>query len=194
MELIKQMELYAKEHHVPIMENDSMDYLCNYIKEHEIKRILEIGTAIAYSAIRMAQVRDDIEIVSIERDEERYQIACENVEKARYQNRITLIHDDALQSQVEGTFDLLFIDAAKAQYIKFFERYVSKITHSVVSDNLAFHGYVEHLETIQSRQLRQMVKKIKKYIVYLENRSDFETEFVSIGDGLAISRKKAENK
>ena len=120
MELIKQMELYAKEHHVPIMENDSMDYLCNYIKEHEIKRILEIGTAIAYSAIRMAQVRDDIEIVSIERDEERYQIACENVEKARYQNRITLIHDNALQSQVEGTFDLLFIDAAKAQYINFF--------------------------------------------------------------------------
>lgn len=194
MELIKQMETYAKEHKVPIMESDSMDYVCQYIKDNEIKRILEIGTAIGYSAIRMAQVRDDIEIVSIERDEERYLIACQNVLKAGYQNRITLIHDDALESVVEGTFDVLFIDAAKAQYTKFFERYVPLISHSVISDNLAFHGYVAHPETIRSRQLRQLVKKIKKYIVYLENLRDFETEFVSVGDGLAISRKKAENK
>lgn len=194
MELIKQMEAYAKIHHVPIMEKESMEYLCEYIKENEIKRILEIGTAIAYSTIRMAQVSEDIEIVSLERDAERYQLACQNVKLAGYENRITLIHGDALTYEIDDTFDLLFIDAAKAQYTKFFERYASLIRHSIVSDNLSFHGYVEHPETIRSRQLRQMVKKIKNYILFLENHSDFDTEFITIGDGLAISRKKAENK
>lgn len=195
MELIKEMEAYAKENSVPIMETEGIEFLCSFVHEHKIKRILEIGTAIGYSAIRMALIAEDIEVVSIERDEQRYQIALENIHKAGLSNRIHLYHEDALNCVVEGMFDMIFIDAAKAQYLKFFQRYEPQLHYGgwILSDNLQFHGFVEHPEIIRSRHLRQMVRKIKNYREFLENNSNFDTEFLNIGDGVAISRKKAEN-
>ncbi len=192
-ELIRKMEVYAKENGVPIMEAEGMACLCELIERKKIKRILEIGSAIGYSAIRMALSDDQIEVVTIERDDERFQQAKMNVEAAQLSERITLIHGDAQTAEVDGAFDLLFIDAAKAQYIKFFERYAPYVkAHGyIVSDNLKFHGFVEHPEIIRSRHLRQMVRKIQKYIEFLENHPDYETEFINLGDGIAISRKKS---
>lgn len=192
MDKIKEMEDYAKAHDVPIMETHGIMFMCDFIREHNIKSILEIGSAIGYSAIRMALMDDEIHITTIERDDERYALAVSNIEAMHLQERIHIIHGDALETKVEGQFDMLFIDAAKAQYIRFFERYEENLKHGgyIISDNLQFHGYVEHPETIQSRNLRQLVRKIKKYIEYLENRTDFETSFIQIGDGVAISKKK----
>lgn len=194
MNHIEEMEVYAKEHGVPIMEPEGITFLCEFIQAHSIKRILEIGSAIGYSAIRMALLDEDIEVVTIERDDERYTIAVENIQKQNLQGRITILHEDALTAMVNGQFDLIFIDAAKAQYTKFFERYEAQLNPKgyVISDNLKFHGFVEHPEIIRSRHLRQMVRKIKSYIAYLQERSDFETEFIEVGDGVAISQKKDE--
>lgn len=195
MDIIKEMEAYARQNQIPIMEKEGIDYLCAFIQKHNIKRILEIGTAIGYSAIRMALVNNTIEIVSIERDTERYEIAKENIKRMNLSSRITLYHEDALSCEVSGGFDLIFIDAAKAQYLKFFQRYEKQLEVGgwIISDNLKFHGFVEHPEIIRSRHLKQMVRKLKTYIDFLENNGNYDTEFINIGDGVAISRKKAEN-
>lgn len=195
MDIIKEMEAYAQQYQIPIMEQEGIEFLCEWIAKHDCKRILEIGTAIGYSAIRMACVKQDITVVSIERDYDRYKKAQENIKKADLAKRITLIHDDALTCEVSGMFDLIFIDAAKAQYLKFFQRYEPHLYAGgwIVSDNLQFHGFVEHPEVIRSRHLKQMVRKIKSYIDFLENNGNYDTEFINIGDGVAISRKKAEN-
>ena len=162
MELIEEMEDYAKTYNVPIMQPEGIAFLCAFIQQHHLTNILEIGSAIGYSAIRMALLDEQIHVVTIERDKERYQKAVENVRKAHLEERITLLYGDALETTVEGSFDMLFIDAAKAQYIKFFERYEKNLIKDgyVITDNLKFHGYVEHQERIKNRNLRQLVTKI----------------------------------
>ena len=145
MDIITEMETYARAHDVPIMEKEGIAFMLDVIQTHGCRRILEIGTAIGYSAIRMALVHEDIHVVSIERDEQRWQEACRNVEKAGLSSRITLILGDALETEIDGEFDFLFIDAAKAQYTRFFERYTPLLKQGgiVLSDNLGFHGMVE---------------------------------------------------
>lgn len=192
MNKIKEIEQYAKENDVPIMETTGIEFLCDFINKYDIKEILEVGSAIGYSAIRMALTNEQIQITTIERDKERYLQAKQNIEDMKLINRIQLLHGDALETTITGKFDMIFIDAAKAQYINFFERYEPLLKEGgfMISDNLKFHGFVEHPEQIQSRNLRQLVRKIKNYIDYLKERSDFDTEFIEIGDGVATSRKK----
>ena len=105
------------------MQKDGIQFLTNFIKDNNIKNILEIGTAIGYSAIKMALVDNDINIISIERDEERYNKAVKNIKKFKLNNRIKLIKDDAFNVELNEKFDLIFIDAAKAQSIKFFNKF-----------------------------------------------------------------------
>lgn len=191
--VIKDLEAYAKENHVPIMEHDGIEFLTNYIKDHEeITHILEIGCAIGYSAIRMALMRDNIHITTIERDQERYLKAVENVKAFHLEERITILFQDALEVQLDGKYDLIFIDAAKSQYIKFFEKFTPLLSENgvVFSDNLLFHGYTKQKERIVSKNLRQLVQKIRKYITYLEDNPNYTTQFYKIGDGIAVTKRK----
>ncbi len=193
-ENIKEMEEYAEEHSVPIMNKRGMNFLCKFIEKNEIKTILEIGTAIGYSAIRMALVNKNIHIVSIERDQERYIEAVKNIKKFKLDKRITLILGDALDLNVDLTdkFDMLFIDAAKGQYTKFFNKFSKNIEDDgvIVSDNMNFHGLVNEVDTIENRNLRQLVTKLKKYITFLEENDNYDTKFYKVGDGIAITVKK----
>ncbi len=193
--LIEEMEKYAVEYDIPIMQKEGLAFFQRLIIENHIKSILEIGSAIGYSAIQLARLDPDIHIVTIERDDERYMKAVENIERSGLKKQITLIHGDALEMDIDGKFDCIFIDAAKAQYIRFFEKYEKLLNDDgvIVSDNLSFHGYVEHPEREMSRNLRGLVRKIKNYIVYLENNENYDTSFINEGDGLAISRKKKTN-
>lgn len=191
--VIKDLEDYAKENHVPIMEHDGIEFLTNYIKEHEeIKNILEIGCAIGYSAIRMAIIRDNIHVTTIERDQERYLKAIENVKAFHLDDRITILFQDALEVELDDKYDLIFIDAAKSQYIKFFEKFTPLLSVNgvVFSDNLLFHGYTKQKERIESKNLRQLVQKIRKYIAYLEENPDYITKFYKIGDGIAVTKRR----
>ena len=117
---LEKIEKYAKENNVPIMQKDGIEFLCNYIKENNVKKILEIGSAIGYSAIKMALVSDDIKITTIERDEERFSIAVNNIKEFSLDKNIDIILGDALEVVIKDKYDLIFIDAAKSQYIKFF--------------------------------------------------------------------------
>ena len=185
------LEKYAKKYNIPIMQKDGIKFLTNFIKENDIKNILEIGTAIGYSAIKMVLVDNDINIVSIERDEDRYNKAVKNIKKFKLNNRIKLIKDDAFNVELNEKFDLIFIDAAKAQSIKFFNKFEKNLNKNkyIITDNLKFHGLVESNEKL-SKNLRQLTKKIKDYIEFLKEKKDFETTFYDFGDGISVSKKR----
>ena len=191
--LIRQIKEYAEKENVPIMSDDGIMYLIDYIGKYKIKRILEIGTAIGYSTIMMCSCADDITITSIERDEKRYLEAIKNIKKAKFEDRINLIYSDAFDVQLQDKYDLIFIDAAKAQNINFFEMFEKNLVDrgTIITDNMNFHGLVfKDPDKIESRNLRQLVRKIKKYKGFLENNDSYDTEFLDIGDGLAVSMKK----
>lgn len=193
-DVVKQMKEYAEENNVPIMSDEGISYLTAYCMKNHVKNILEIGTAIGYSAILMASTSEDIQITTIERDEKRYLEAIKNVKKVGFEDRIDLIYKDALEvKKLNKKYDLIFIDAAKAQNIKFFEKFKNYLTPdgSIITDNMHFHGLVEQDEkSIESRNLRQLVRKIKDYKTFLINNKEYKTEFKDIGDGIAISTKK----
>ena len=188
---LEQLEKYAEVNNVPIMQKDGIEFLTKYIKENNIKRILEIGSAIGYSAIKMALVNDNITITTIERDEERYNKAVENINKFNLGNRINIIFGDALETNIDGEYDLIFIDAAKSQYIKFFEKYELNLKQGgvIVTDNLSFHGLVEDDSKTTNRNTKQLVRKIRNYIEYLKNNDKYKTTFYKLGDGVAVSKK-----
>ena len=192
-DLIKEMESYANENNVPIIQKESIVYIMKYIKEHNIKSILEIGSAIGYSAILMASVKDDIKLTTIERDETRYMECLKNIKKSNLDKRITVVYQDALEVNLTSVeYDLIFIDAAKGQNINFFEKYKHFLAKDgiIITDNINFHGLVGKSETIESKNLKQLVEKIENYIEYLKEDSEFETEFLDIGDGLSVSKRK----
>ena len=188
---IAEMEAYAREHNVPIMLPDGIAYLTDYIREHNCKRILEIGSAIGYSAIKMAMVDPEVHVTTIERDIERYRMALTNIEACHLEKQITILYGDAFDVTVPGPYDLIFIDAAKSQYIKFFERFQDQLVvgGTVISDNLEFHGLTHSTEPIASRNLRNLIRKINAYITFLEENEEFDTTFLTIGDGLGVSVK-----
>ena len=189
---LEELEEYAREFKIPIMQKDGINFLTDYIKNNNIKNILEIGTAIGYSAIKMALVDNDIKVTTIERDEERYNQALKNIKEFDLNDRIKVLLADALTIDEElEEYDLIFIDAAKSQYIKFFEKYEKYLKPNgvIVSDNLSFHGLVSDVSKITNRNTRQLVGKIRKYIEFLKNNKSYETTFYDLGDGVSVSKK-----
>jgi predicted O-methyltransferase YrrM len=196
-EHVLKMEQYAKQHDVPIMELSGMETLLTYVRLKKPARILEVGTAIGYSAIRMALASEASEIVSIERDEERYNIAKENVNVLDLSNRITLLLGDAneLQSQVEhyAPYDFIFIDAAKGQYQNFFDHYSTMLSKDgiIITDNVLFRGYVAGEKGLESRRLRSLVKKIRSFNEYIMQHPDYYSSILPVGDGMMVSVRKS---
>ncbi len=190
-EIFESMKEYATIHNVPIIEHESIIFLKHFIKMNNILDILELGTAICYSANHMAKVCDSVD--TIERNEIMYNEAIKN--KALYDkdDKIKIYLADALlidNSELKEQYDMIFIDAAKAQYLNFFNKYepLLKVGGYFVSDNILFHGAVEG--TIElSKNVRNMVKKIDDFNNSIRNNENYETFFLSIGDGLAISKK-----
>lgn len=185
------IEEYAKENYVPIMLKDGIEYLCNYIKDNNIKNILEVGSAIGYSAIKMALVSEDITITTIEKDENRYNMAVDNIHKFNLDKRINIILKDAKEVELTDKYDLIFIDASKGNSIYFFEKFADNLAQDgvIITDNLSFHGRVEDASLITSKNQLGIVKKIKTFIEYLDNNKEFTTTYVSVGDRIAISKK-----
>ncbi len=189
---IKEIKEYAKENNVPIMMDDGIQFLTNFIIKHKIKNVLEIGTAIGYSAIMMALANPDVRVTTIERDHERYLEAVKNIKKLEVEDRITLIYQDALEVDIRDSYDLVFIDAAKGKDLAFFEKFSKNLEYNgfIITDNINFHGYVAMDEKeIKSKNLRSLVKKIKIYINYLKNNKEFHTDFYDVGDGVSVSTR-----
>ncbi|KAB7667352.1 O-methyltransferase [Bacillus sp. B1-b2] len=190
-----EIEEYAKQQDVPIMELIGIETLLQLLRIQQPKKVLEIGTAIGYSALRMADAFPSSQIVSIERDDTRYLIAVENVKKFQKESQVILLKGDALEIEEEvkayGPFDAIFIDAAKGQYQKFFHLYSKLLANNgvIYSDNILFHGLVA-AEKVESRNVRQLVRKINDYNKWLMENQEYYTAILPVGDGIAISKKR----
>ncbi len=187
---LESLEKYAKENHVPIMLKDGINYLTDYIKKNNIQNILEIGSAIGYSAIKMALVNENIKVTTIEKNKTMYEIALKNINNFNLSSQICILNEDALDVDIVDKYDLIFIDAAKSQYIKFFNKFKDNLTANgvIITDNLNFHGLVKD-DSNCSRNTRQLVRKIRNYITFLKENTEFKTEFIELGDGISVSKK-----
>ncbi|WP_430785101.1 O-methyltransferase [Virgibacillus flavescens] len=191
---VENLETYAKENDVPIMDPIGMQFLQQLIRIHKPMRILEIGTAIGYSALRMLEANPTANITTIERDKARYDFAVNVIKEQNKTSQIEIIHGDALEVVNElnekHTFDLLFIDAAKGQYQRFFELYSPIIRKGglIISDNVLFKGYVAN-PSEKPHRLTKIANKIKAYNQWLIEKEEFHTSIVPVGDGVAITIK-----
>ena len=189
---IEEMEKFAIENNIPIMLKDGIEYLCEYIKENNIKNILEVGSAIGYSSIKMALIDKDIKITTIEKDYDRYLMAVNNIKYNNLDNQIDIIYNDAKEVELTKEYDLIFIDASKGNNKYFFEKFKNNLSNNgvIITDNLSFHGLVEDESLIKTKNQRGIVRKIKDYLLFLDNNEEFITEYVSIGDKISISRRR----
>ena len=190
---IKTIKEYALVNKVPIMVDDSIDFIISKIHQKRVKKVLEIGTAIGYSAIMMALSSPNLTVASIEKDKDRYLEAVKNIKKFDLEDRITLIYNDALEVSLKEKYDLILIDAAKSKNLDFFNKFEKNLEPNgiIITDNLSFHGYVEQEPSqIKNRNLRALVRKIRNYIDFLENNLKYKTTFYEIGDGLSVTEKR----
>ena len=195
-DLSLEMKQYAQDFDVPIIQDQGLELMLQLLRIKQPQSILEIGTAIGYSSLMMARHLPNTHIVSIERDPKRYNESIAYHERSTIKEQVTLIEADALKIANEELpiqkYDVIFIDAAKAQYQKFFEKYepLLKEDGMIISDNLIFHGHIFDNNQKQSRNLKQLVRKINRYNDWLANHPNYDTLLLPIGDGVAISLKK----
>lgn len=191
-EKLLEMKEYAKNNDVPIMQDSGIAFLVMLLNVKKPKNILEIGSAIGYSSAFMA-LNSDAKITTMERDPKMILECKKNHKELGLEDRIRLIEGDALLTIEEikdEKFDFIFIDAAKAQYIKFFENYSKLLSEDglILSDNLYFHDLL--FEEVNNRDLRQLVRKVGKYNAFLLENEEFKTNIFDIGDGLGVSVRK----
>ena len=191
-EKLLEMIKYAEENDVPIMQNEGIAFLVMLLNVKKPLRILEIGSAIGFSSSVMALNSNAI-IDTIERDSKMISECKKNHLELGLTERINLIEGDALETLEvvsNNKYDFIFIDAAKAQYIKFFEMYSPLLAEDgiILSDNLYFHDLL--FTEVNNRDLRQLVRKVGKYNDFLLNHPLFETHIFKIGDGVGVSTKK----
>ncbi|MBU8879489.1 O-methyltransferase [Bacillus sp. FJAT-29790] len=194
-ELLNKMEQYAKENGIPIMELAGIEAMLQLLRVQKPSTILEVGTAIGYSALRMAYALPSCKIVTIERDAERYQLAEQYIREAEKSSQILIIKGDALETEEDvkehASFDVIFIDAAKGQYQRFFEMYSRYLSEDgiIITDNVLFKGLVCEPD-IENKRIRNLVKKIDQFNRWLMNHPDYHTVILPVGDGVAISKKR----
>jgi len=181
----------AFKNNVPIITDEGINFINQIISLSNAKTILEIGTAIGYSAINMA-LKNDVLITTIERDEKMFTQASKNVKKALLEKQITLINQDALEIEDEEIkmFDLIFIDAAKAQSINFFNKFKNHLNSKgvIITDNLLFHDLID--KRADTRNLRQLLRKIDNFNQFIVAQEDFNTYLYQLGDGMSLSIKR----
>lgn len=192
--LLEQIKLEATLNNVPIIQDDGLNKLVSIIKEYDVHKIIEIGTAVGYSSLCFSMIEGMERIDTFERNELMYQKAVNNIQLCKKEDVIITHFGDALEcdiSNLDTEYDLLFIDAAKAQSQKFFERFLPFVKASgvIVIDNMSFHGIKKTDEGI-SRNVRQLVTKIERFTNWLKNNNDYNVTFYDGGDGLAIVTRK----
>ena len=193
---IDELRHYAEQYNVPIMDKISTEFVKQLIRIKDVKSILEIGTAIGYSAMHFSSCDPSINVWTIERKEEMYEQALSNIKDFGYESQVNVIFSDALEAfellPTDQSFDMIFIDAAKAQSQKFFELYepLLKDDGIIITDNILYHGFVSNIEIVRNRNVKQMVKKVQKYNHWLMNHENYKTTLINIGDGMAISKKE----
>ena len=190
MEDLSSLKDYASENSVPIMFDEGIEFIVNYIKENDVRFILEIGTAIGYSAIKFAQINPEIRIFTIEYDIERYQKAVENITKLNLDDQITVFLGDALKFDFTEKFDLIFIDAAKLRNRFFLDKFSKNLNigGTIIVDNMQLDDLWQGADQKKKAKYDLANKEFKEYALSLE---DYDVSiYDDIGDGIAVLKKK----
>lgn len=190
------MEKYALDNNIPIMDKQSMHFLKQLIRIKQPNYILELGTAIGYSALQMLDAYPQATIITIERDEARYKEALQYIQQHNKQERIQVLHGEAIQllgaAHIRSkTFDFVFIDAAKGQYKNFFELIHPLVLKNgiIATDNVLFKGHVMNSNEAKSNRHKKLAEKINQYNEWLNKHPAYMTTFHPLGDGVSISVK-----
>lgn len=194
--LLKELEEYAAEYNVPIVHKEVSDLLKVILKVQKPKSILEVGCAIGYSSILFSTSTDgEAKIITVERNENMIEKAKENFKRSGYENNITLLEGDAeeLLKNVDGTFDMIFLDAAKGQYKLFYDLVIDKLKVGglLISDNILYKGMIAD-DNLVMRRKKTIVKRMRNYLDYICNCPYLSTSLIPIGDGVALSYKEKE--
>lgn len=196
-EWVTELEEQAEREFIPIIDKVSMNFLKQLVSISKPKRILEIGTAIGYSALRMLEAYPSTSIVTLEIDEYRYEQAVHHISRLQKQTSIQPLFGDAREHMSQfildkEKFDFIFIDAAKGEYQQYFELACRLLTEEglIISDNILFRGYIAKTHE-PIKKYKNITEKISAYNEWLVNHPDFTTSIVPIGDGVAISKKIA---
>lgn len=196
MKELVELEKEAIEKNIPIMQKAGLAFMVDIFKQYNCSNCLEIGSAIGYSALMLVTNIDDFKVETIELGQQRYLEAVKNINDYGMNDKIIIHHDDALTLDINQLvlkkYDCLFIDAAKAQYQKFFEKYMPLVNDNgvCVVDNLDFHGMVFEIDKIKNRNTRQLVKKIKRFKEWIFDHEEYDVEYYHVGDGICVIRKK----
>lgn len=196
-EILTAMEQYAMQNRVPIIDRVAGKLLAKTVEDKQPTSILEIGTAIGYSTLLMCtKMPAQGKIVTIEKDNLRAAVARDYIQMSGMADRINLICQDAdeVLDKLTGTYDMVFIDAAKGQYLNYLLRIINKLNPAaiIVADNVLFRGMVR--EDKSPRRYRTIVKRLQEYLNFVTTDPRFSTSIREVGDGLAISYYQGEKK
>ena len=180
----------ALKNHVPIIEDDSLEYIINILKDKKPNKILEIGTAVGYSAINFSQylVGENSKVITIEIKDKMYEKALENISLVGLQDKIEVINADATKylKEINEQFDIIFIDAAKGQYLVFLEEAIRlcKIGGIIIADNMLYRGRT--LSDYNEHKHRTATNRLREYLVQMKEDKRLNSTLIKVGDGLAI--------
>lgn len=188
---LEKIKKKALENKVPIIMDDTLEVVAKILNEIKPNKILEIGTAVGYSAICFSEyLQENGKIDTIERDTERVKEARENIKKAEVEDKINIYEGDAVEilPTLNDEYDVVFIDAAKGKYPFFLNQALRMIRQGgvIIADNVLYKGYV--MSDYNKHKQRTAVRNLREYIAEITNNDKLETEILEVGDGLAISK------
>ena len=191
-EELKKIKEKALEEHIPIIMDDTLEVIEKYLKDNKPKKMLEIGTAVGYSAICFTEFLSEEGIIdTIEREHARVIEAKENIKKAEVEGKINIYEGDAVEilPTLEGKYDAIFIDAAKGKYPFFLKEALRMLSDDgiIFADNILYKGYV--LSDYNKHKQRTAVRNLREFLAELQSNDNLETEILEVGDGLAIAKK-----
>ena len=188
---LEKIKKKALEDKVPIIMDDTLEVVAKILTEIKPNKILEIGTAVGYSAICFSEyLQENGKIDTIERDTERVKEARENIKKAEVEDKINIYEGDAVEilPTLNDEYDVVFIDAAKGKYPFFLNQALRMIKTGgmIIADNVLYKGYV--MSDYNKHKQRTAVRNLREYIAEITNNDKLETKILEVGDGLAISK------
>ena len=192
---LEELAREAAEGRVPVIRREMQSFLKVFLMIQRPRKILEVGTAIGFSAVFMAEyVPEDCRITTIENYEKRIPIARENIKRSGYGQRITLIPGDAAEvlKTLEGSYDLIFMDAAKGQYIRFLPEVLRLMGQGsvLISDNVLQEGDLIESHYLVERRDRTIYKRMREYLYTLKHSGELETSILPLGDGITLSVRR----
>ena len=196
MKTVEEIKQKAIEEHIPIIMDDTLEEVSKVLQEIKPLNILEIGTAVGYSAIRFSKYLEKGGIIdTIERDEERIKEAKINIKDLNLEGKINIIDGDAVEvlPTLNKKYDVVFIDAAKGKYPFFLKEAIRVLSNKgiIIADNILYKGYT--LSDYNKHKQRTAVRGLRTFLQELEENENFETKLLEVGDGLTISKRKYNN-